>query len=142
MKSKRFLKYNLIVVICVLLLGVLFFYIDNTKINKEIEEVWAKHQAIDINKEIDGAVTNIHNFSSSIRVNPNSANVSINDSIHYRIRVKSKPIEYETFLDVLKVGVSLKKEVGSDKLLLIDAKERDTLVYEFRLLDDKGYPIK
>lgn len=142
MTPDKFLKLNIVIIAVSFVSFLIFFLVYINKTKKEVRYAMEMYPLLNIECEIHGRVTEIFNLGPDYRIDPNFAYVKINDTIRYRISTLNIPSNYTRLLDVLQVGITIKKDSGSDMLFLYFSNRNDNTVYAFKLVDDDGYPFK
>jgi len=139
---KKFIP-GLIFIVVFIIAAIIYYQYSTRKTQKIVENLKKEYPSISIEEGVNAVITNVsHGDPDIFRNNPHHAFVTLGGSIKKRI-VASFELNQELMLDeVLEEGDRLVKESGTDRFGIYKIQSNDTLVYEFKLQDDLGYPLK
>jgi hypothetical protein len=137
------MKKKLLIVMTILVLLVLFYSITEFRMNKIIKKINKEYAPFSLETKLNGRISGIDNGDPKIfRNDPDEADITINDSIKRRITTSREISSKQYFDDVIRVGDSISKISGSDKITFFRIQVNDTMEFNFSLKDDQHYPLK
>lgn len=134
---------GIIFLVIFILVAFIYYQYDTRNSEKLSEQLKKEYPSISVSENINAVITNIfHENSDVFRNNPHHAFVTLDGAIKKRI-IASFELTKKLMLDeVLQEGDRLVKESGTDRFDIYKIEPNDTLIYEFKLQDDLGYPLK
>ena len=123
-----------LIFLMVFILAVVIYYNYSTRKTEEIlKQLHKDYPAISIIE---------HGNPEIFRNHPHQAYLTLDGLAKKRIRTGYELVQELMLDDVLEPNDRLIKEAGTDRVQIYKIKSNDTLIYEFELRDDLGYPLK
>ena len=143
MKSMKKLIPGLIFLMVFILAVVIYYNYSTRKTEEILKQLHKDYPAISITEKIDAIISNIEHGNPEIfRNHPHQAYLTLDGLAKKRIRTGYELVQELMLDDVLEPNDRLIKEAGTDRVQIYKVKSNDTLIYEFELRDDLGYPLK
>lgn len=139
----RSLIPGLSIVFIVIIGGAIYFNYDQKRKERIKDQLREEYPPVTIEKNINGKIKSIYHGNLGIfRNSPHHAYILLKDSTKLQLHA-SYELTHELSLDeILQVGDFLVKESGTNTFLVYRIENSDTLIFNFELNDDLGYPLK
>jgi len=111
----------------IILIGAISFFIDRHRVNHFIDQTENKYVLLNKAENLNGTISSLLSAKDILKNYQYISHLTLNDSIHKFIGVKSKSLEGFYLNDVLSVGQHLSKRPNSDTLFIISVNNQDTL---------------
>ncbi|MBX2969528.1 MAG: hypothetical protein KF803_09145 [Cyclobacteriaceae bacterium] len=144
MKIRKDIIPGLLIVVFVVFGGMIYFKIDMERKREILDSLKLKYPQVSINETLMGEITDIYHGNLELFNNsPNQAYVIINNTTKRRVTTTYSFNERYSLDEVLSIqGLSIYKEMGSDRLIVYSIQNKDSISFIFGILDDLGYPLR
>lgn len=144
MKISKNIIPGLLIGVFVVFGGMIFYKIDMERKRKTLDSLKLKYPQVSINETLLGEITDIYHGDLGLFNNsPNQAYIIINNTTKRRVTTTYSFNEGKSLDEALNMqGLSIYKEMGSDRLNIYSIQNKDSISFIFRILDDLGYPLR